>query len=48
MFNTYLRQWNLVPDGSPIVTRSGRLLPVRRDGELAAVGGVVPGRRSFG
>src|SRR5215813_6985485 len=37
MFNTYLRQWNLVPDGSPIVTRSGRLLPVRRDGELAAV-----------
>ena len=30
MFDTYLSRWNLVPDGSPIITQSGRLLPVRR------------------
>lgn len=35
MFDPYLSRWNLIPDGSPIVTRSGRLLPVRRRGEPA-------------
>ena len=35
MFDTYLSRWNLIPDGSPIVTQSGRLLPVRRCGEAA-------------
>jgi Aminoglycoside/hydroxyurea antibiotic resistance kinase len=35
MFETYISRWNLVPDGNPVVTRSGRLLPVRRCGELA-------------
>ncbi|XXX78043.1 aminoglycoside phosphotransferase family protein [Sorangium sp. So ce134] len=35
MFDTYLRRWNLIPDGEPIVTRNGRLLPVRRAGEPA-------------
>ena len=28
MFEPYLLRWNLVPDGSPIQTRSSRLLPV--------------------
>jgi streptomycin 6-kinase len=35
MFDSYLRRWSLTPDGSPIVTRSGRLLPVRQRGEPA-------------
>lgn len=35
MFDTYVRRWDLIPDGEPIVTRSGRLLPVRRAGEPA-------------
>jgi streptomycin 6-kinase len=28
MFDEYLDRWSLVPDGSPIITRSSRLLPV--------------------
>jgi streptomycin 6-kinase len=32
MFAPYLNRWDLVPDGDPIVTPMGRLLPVRRDG----------------
>lgn len=35
MFDTYLDRWNLILDGSPIVTHSGHLLPVRRRGEPA-------------
>jgi len=35
VFIGHVRRWNLIPDGSPIVTRSGRLLPVRRRGEPA-------------
>lgn len=35
MIGSYLRRWNLIPDGEPIVTWGGRLLPVRRDGEPA-------------
>ncbi|WP_437518291.1 aminoglycoside phosphotransferase family protein [Sorangium sp. So ce1099] len=35
MFDTYLHRWNLIPDGEPIITWSGRLLPVRRAGEPA-------------
>jgi streptomycin 6-kinase len=35
MFDTYLSRWNLVPDGSPIITNNARLLPVRYDGEPA-------------
>ena len=34
-FDDYLALWRLVPDGSAIVTRGARLLPVRRDGEAA-------------
>jgi streptomycin 6-kinase len=35
MFDTYLDRWNLILDGSPIVTHSGHLLLVRRRGEPA-------------
>ena len=35
MFDTYLSRWNLVPDGSPIITDIARLLPVRYNGEPA-------------
>lgn len=32
MFGDYLARWALTPDGDPIVTRTSRLLPVRRQG----------------
>jgi streptomycin 6-kinase len=35
MFDVYLVRWNLIADGSPIVTHSGSLLPVRHRGEPA-------------
>lgn len=35
MFDSYLGRWNLVADGSPIVTRNSRLLPVRQGAEPA-------------
>jgi streptomycin 6-kinase len=35
MFEAYLRKWNLVPDGDPIVTPAARLLPVLRRDEPA-------------
>lgn len=35
MFAKCLERWNLAPDGEPILTRSSRLLPVRRNGVAA-------------
>jgi streptomycin 6-kinase len=35
MIETYLQRWNLVADGAPIVTRTSRLVPVRRAGAPA-------------
>ncbi len=35
IFEPYLALWNLIPDGTPITTRSGSLLPVRRQGAPA-------------
>jgi streptomycin 6-kinase len=32
MFTKYLARWALTPDGTPIITRTSRLLPVRRQG----------------
>jgi streptomycin 6-kinase len=32
MFGEYLRRWELVPDGEPIITHSSDLLPVRKHG----------------
>jgi streptomycin 6-kinase len=32
MFNDYLEQWSLTPDGTPIITATSKLLPVRVDG----------------
>ena len=34
-FDFYIARWDLVPEGDPIVTRSSRLLPVRRDRQAA-------------
>jgi streptomycin 6-kinase len=36
LFDSYLAGWALAPDGEPIITRSSRLLPVRR-GDVPAV-----------
>jgi len=36
-FSRYLRQWNLIPDGAPIVTHSSHLLPVRWQGQAAMI-----------
>ena len=35
MFDDYLRAWDLVPDGAPIITHASRLLPVRQRGVRA-------------
>jgi len=35
MLETYLRRWNLIPDGNRITTRAADLLPVLRGGEPA-------------
>jgi streptomycin 6-kinase len=35
MFSDYLCRWDLAPDGEPIITASGRLLPVRQNGVAA-------------
>lgn len=35
MFDAYLRAWDLIPDGSPIITRASHLLPVRQHGVAA-------------
>jgi streptomycin 6-kinase len=35
MFERFLNDWKLTPDGIPIVTPRSRLLPVRRADELA-------------
>jgi streptomycin 6-kinase len=35
MIDVYLSRWDLIPDGSPIVTHTSRLLPVRHRGEPA-------------
>jgi streptomycin 6-kinase len=32
MFDDYLKRWELLPDGEPIVTHCSRLLPVRQHG----------------
>ena len=35
MFDQYLRAWNLIPDGAPLITRASCLLPVRQNGAAA-------------
>jgi streptomycin 6-kinase len=35
VFEPYILEWGLVPDGQPIVTHSGQLLPVRYQGDPA-------------
>jgi streptomycin 6-kinase len=48
MFTPYLRRWNLIADGSPIVTNNARLLPVRHGGEPAMLKLATVEEESFG
>src|SRR3546814_9288882 len=48
MFDRYLARWNLTPDGNPVVTRSARLLPVRRHGEAAMLKIAIEPEERFG
>src|SRR5690606_11837834 len=48
MFDDYLARWHLTPDGTPIVTHSSRLLPVRRDGVPAMLKIALEGEERWG
>lgn len=48
MFEPYLQQWNLAPDGKPILTRTSRLLPVTRDGQPAMLKIAIAHEECFG
>jgi streptomycin 6-kinase len=48
MFDTYLRDWSLTPDGAPIVTRSSHLLPVQWRGLPAMLKVAVDMDEKFG
>jgi streptomycin 6-kinase len=48
MFDEYLARWALVPDGDPIITRSSRLLPVRRQGAPAILKVAVSSEEKLG
>lgn len=48
MLDAYLRRWDLVPDGEPILTRAARLLPVRCGGEPAMLKLALEQEERFG
>jgi streptomycin 6-kinase len=48
MFDGYLAEWGLVPDGDPIATHSSRLLPVRQAGVAAMLKVAVEAEEKFG
>jgi streptomycin 6-kinase len=48
VFDAYLRRWELVPDGDPILTRSSRLLPVQQHGVPAMLKVAVEAEEKFG
>lgn len=48
VFGAYLDRWGLIPDGGPLVTRSSRLLPVRRQGVPAMLKVAVEAEEKFG
>jgi streptomycin 6-kinase len=48
MFDAHLSRWGLVPDGGPIATPTGRLLPVRRGGEPAMLKLALEEEERFG
>lgn len=48
IFDDYLDRWNLTPDGEPIITRSGRLLPVRQGGIPAMLKIALEAEEKFG
>ncbi|MDI2591113.1 aminoglycoside phosphotransferase family protein [Pseudomonas sp. 681] len=48
MFEPWLTRWALVPDGEPIITPGGRLLPVRRGDVPAMLKVAVDAEEKFG
>jgi streptomycin 6-kinase len=48
MFDRHLALWNLTPDGEPIITPAGRLLPVRRRSEAAMLKIATEAEEKFG
>jgi len=48
MFEKYLEQWQLTPDGDPIITRGSRLLPVRMAGVPAMLKIALDAEEKFG
>lgn len=47
-FDHYISKWRLTPDGAPVITRSSRLLPVRRQGEPAMLKIAVEREEQYG
>lgn len=47
-FAEHVARWDLTPDGEPIVTRTSRLLPVRREGAAAMLKIAVEAEEKFG
>jgi streptomycin 6-kinase len=48
VFDEYLLDWGLIPDGEPIVTPGSRLLPVRRNGVPAMLKVALEAEERFG
>ena len=48
IFGKYLMRWRLTPDGDPILTRGGRLLPVRMEGTPAMLKVAIDAEEKFG
>jgi streptomycin 6-kinase len=48
VFDKYIIEWGLIPDGEPTVTPGSRLLPVRRDGVPAMLKVALDAEEKFG
>ena len=48
IFERYLTQWGLTPDGAPIATQSSRLLPVRKNDAAAMLKIAVQPEERYG
>jgi len=48
VFDQYIIEWGLIPDGEPIATPASRLLPVRRDGVPAMLKVALEAEEAFG
>lgn len=48
IFSEYLKRWELIPDGVPIITHASRLLPVRKQGKPAMLKVALEAEEKFG